>query len=104
MPTCIVSVETGFSIGSIGQLRVEVAAALRAHVQKAPDRVDEIAGAVVLAEFLRRIEYFAAPEMADGAVGVLALDVVHRLVPVLAGLVAAFRTHRRPELRRVPKI
>src|SRR3546814_12544269 len=65
---------------------------------------DLIAGAVILAGFLLHVEQFAAPEVADRAVGILAEDVIHRFIPVLAGFVAASVAHLRAELRRVAEI
>src|SRR3546814_11385409 len=62
----------------VAKLRKEVAAALRTHVEQAPYRIDQIAGAVILAGFLLHVEQFAAPEVADRAVGILAEDVIHR--------------------------
>src|SRR3546814_214899 len=88
----------------VAKLRKEVAAALRTHVEQAPYRIDQIAGAVILAGFLLHVEQFAAPEVADRAVGILAEDVIHRFIPVLAGFVAASVAHLRAELRRVAEI
>src|SRR3546814_20325623 len=73
-------------------------------VEPAPYRIDQIAGAVILAGFLLHVVQFAAPEVADGAVGILAEDVIHRFIPVLAGFVAASVAHLRAELRRVDAI
>src|SRR5271168_3982640 len=73
----------------VAELREEVAAALRTHVEQSPDRIDEIAGSVVLAGFLLHVEQLAVPEVTDCAVGILTEYVVHRFVPVFAGLVPA---------------
>src|SRR3546814_20265471 len=73
-------------------------------VEPAPYLIYQIAGAVILAGFLLHVEQFAAPEVADRAVGILAEDVIHRFIPVLAGFVAASVAHLRAELRRVAEI
>ena len=83
----------------VGQLREEVASPLWAHVQKAPDRIDEIPGAVMLAGFLRLVEHLASPEVADGAVGVLAVRPSS-----CRGARGPFRPHLRPELRGVAEV
>src|SRR3546814_3870087 len=88
----------------VAKLRKEVAAALRTHVEQTPYRIDQIAGAVILAGFLLHVEQFAAPEVADRAVGILAEDVIHRFIPVFAGFVAASVAHLRAELRSVAEI
>lgn len=88
----------------VAQLREEVAAPFRTHVQEAPDRIDQVSGAVVLAGFLRHVEQLAPPKMANGAVSVFTEHIVHRLIPVFAGLVATLNTHRRPEFRRITEI
>src|SRR5277367_5700447 len=46
----------------VAELREEVAADLRNHVEQSPDRIDEIAGSVVLAGFLLHVEQLAVPE------------------------------------------
>src|SRR3546814_11733138 len=88
----------------VAKLRKEVAAALRTHVEQTPYRIDQIAGAVILAGFLLHVEQFAAPEVADRAVGILAEDVIHRFIPVLAWLVAASVAHLRADIRSVAQL
>lgn len=88
----------------VGKFREEFAASLRAHVEQAPDRIDEVADPVMLAGFLLNVKHLAAPEVADRAVCILAEDVVHGLVPVLAGLIAAGGAHLGTEFRRVAEI
>src|SRR3546814_13679146 len=87
-------------VGSIGQAGEPVAAPLGRHVEQSPQRIDQVARAVVLAGVLGPIGHLARPDVAD-RVAVAAKDVEDRLVPILTRLHSAFRA--RSEERRVGK-
>src|SRR6185295_10661424 len=61
----------------------EVAPAFRRHVEKAPERIDKIAGAMVLLWSWRSKTHLRAPEVSDRAVLFLE-DVEDCFVPILA--------------------
>src|SRR3546814_20593394 len=87
----------------MAQAREEIAPSLGRHVEQAPQRIDEVAGAVVLAGILGRVGHFARPMMPDG-IAVLAEDVEDRLVPILAFAHAALGTFRPRQPARVAVI
>src|SRR5688572_27853884 len=68
----------------VGHFReVAAAAALGREVEQAPNRVDQVERAVILARIVGGEYQLAAPEVVDGP-AVLAEHVEHRLVPVVA--------------------
>src|SRR5262249_32704486 len=73
-------------------LRKEIAAAFGRHVEEAPQRVGEIAGAMVLLRGRRCKAHLRAPEVPDRAV-LLLENVEDRFVPVLAVRHAMLRAH-----------
>src|SRR3546814_1363732 len=88
------------TVRRIGQAGEEVAAPLGGHVEQAPQRIDEVAGAVMLAGVGRAVAHLARPMVADG-VAVLLKDVEDRLVPILALGHAALGALRCGQLRSV---
>src|SRR5437016_4520221 len=81
----------------------EVAAALERHVEQAPERVDQIAGAMVLLRRGRGKAHFRAPDVPDRTV-LLLEDVEDRFVPILAVRDLVLRAHSLGKFRRVAKI
>src|SRR3546814_15229050 len=83
------------SFSFIAQAREEIAPSLGRHVEQAPQRIDEVAGAVVLAGILGRVGHFARPLMPDG-IAVLAEDVRSAERRVGRECVSTFRSRGSP--------
>src|SRR5262249_43281155 len=73
------------------------------HVEETPERVDEIAGAMVLLWSGRRKAHLRAPEVPDGA-AFLPEDVKDCLVPILAVWNSMLRAHPLREFGSITKI
>src|SRR3954468_8602487 len=84
---------------SVSELRHELSASLRRHVEHAPQRVDSVAGSMMLVLLHWRPCQLAAPEVTDSPV-LKAKHIEHRFIPIFAVLPDALVANRRRHLGR----
>jgi hypothetical protein len=84
-------------------LRKEITSAFGCHVEESPERVDKIAGAMVLLGNRRSKAHLGAPEVADRAV-LLPEDIEDCFVPIFAVRNSILRAHSLGKFRRVTKV